>query len=162
MYLIVRFLHIACAVVFAGGLVARQLSRAMANKAEDPHSIWLVFQATDPIERLMVIPGSVLVLVFGVIIALMTGAPIFGFLQGASKNWLLVSNLLILLIMALIPLVFVPRGKVFQRNLEEAMRRGEMTPELQASIHDPVVRLSHLVEMVVTILVVMLMVFKPF
>jgi hypothetical protein len=45
----------------------------------------------------LVLPGNFAVILFGVIYGLMIGAPILGFLQGASRNWLLVSNLLLLI-----------------------------------------------------------------
>jgi hypothetical protein len=145
-----------------GGVIARQLTRSLAERSEDPKEIALIFRAADPIERFMVIPGSMLVVVFGVFLALVTGAPILGFLQGASRNWLLVANLLILTFIALVPAVFLPRGKVFARSLDEAIRRGQVTPELRASLHDRVVRFSHAYEIVAVIVVVVLMVFKPF
>ena len=109
----------------------------------------------------MVIPGSFLVILFGVILALMTGAPIFGFLQGATQNWLLLANSLILLTVALVPLVFIPRGKAFGRHLQTAIEEQRITPELRASLDDPVVGFAHWMEICVLALVVVLMVFKP-
>jgi uncharacterized membrane protein len=162
LYLLVRFLHLASAIVLVGGVVARQLTRSVAKRAEDPRSLAAVLRATDPIERFMVIPGSVLAVLFGVVLALMTGAPIFGFLQGRSPSWLLAANLLILLTIPLVPLVFVPRGKAFGAHLQRAIDQGRMTPELRAGLRDPVVGLCHLFEMTALALVVVLMVFKPF
>ena len=42
-------------------------------------------------------------LVFGIILAIMLKWPIFGFLQGASQNWLLVSNLLLVIMLVTNP-----------------------------------------------------------
>jgi uncharacterized membrane protein len=162
LYLLVRFLHLASAIVLVGGVVARQLTRSMAKRAEDPRSLAAILQAADPIERYMVIPGSFLAVLFGAILALMTGAPIFGFLQGATSNWLLAANTLILLTIPLVPLVFIPRGKAFGALLQKALDQGQMTPELRAGLRDPVVGLCHLFEMAALGLVVVLMVFKPF
>ncbi len=102
MYLAIRFLHVASAIVLVGGVIARQLTRSLAERSEDPKAIALIFRAADPIERYMVIPGSILVIVFGVFLALVVGAPIFGFLQGASRNWLLVANLVIISFLILV------------------------------------------------------------
>jgi uncharacterized membrane protein len=162
LYLLLKFLHIGSAIAFVGGILARQLARSVAERSEDPREIALGFRIADPIEKFMVIPGSTLVILIGAALAIVTGAPILGFLQGASRNWLLVANVLILGIVALVPTVFLPRGKVFGERLEEAIRRGQVTPELRASMRDPVVRLSHTAELVATILVVVLMVFRPF
>ncbi len=162
LYLVIRFLHVASAIVLVGGVIARQLTRSLAERSEDPKAIALIFRAADPIERYMVIPGSMLVIVFGVFLALVVGAPILGFLQGASRNWLLVANLLIISFFILVPTVFLPRGKVFARHLEQAIQSGEVTPALRAALNDSVVRFCHAYEIVAIIVVVVLMVFKPF
>lgn len=160
-YLLVRFLHVGSAILLVGGVLARQLARSRAKQATDPASLAALYEAADPIERYMVIPGSFGVLVFGVILALLTGAPMFGFLQGASRNWLLVSNILVLLTVPLVPWVFIPRGRVFGDLLQEAIGLGRMTPELRASLNDPVVGWSHAFEIAALLLVFFLMVFKP-
>jgi hypothetical protein len=59
----------------------------------------------------MVSPGNLAVIIFGVFLALITGAPIFGFLQGSTQNWLLASNILLLVGPITVPLVFAPRGR---------------------------------------------------
>jgi hypothetical protein len=102
------------------------------------------------------------VTVIGVILAVIAGYPIFGFLQGASQNWLLVANILLVTAMGLVPTVFVPRGKKFEPALQSALAEGRITPGLRAAIDDPVVKLAHLYEQVSVIIVVALMVFKPF
>lgn len=161
-YLLFRFLHILSAALLLGGILARQLTRSFASRAADPHSIALAYRAADPIEKYMVIPGSMLVVVFGVILSLVAGAPLLGFLQGASQNWLLVSIILMLITMALVPAVFLRRGRQFDRHLQQALYQGEITPQLRASLNDPVVRLAHYFEIAAIVLVIFLMVFKPF
>ena len=119
-------------------------------------------QAAGRIESTMVIPGNMAVVVLGVILALIVDAPILGVLQGADRNWLLVSNILLVIGLLNVPLIFIPRGKKFEPILKDALARGEMTAELRAALTDPVVRLAHLYEMVMIVVVVYLMVFKPF
>jgi len=160
--LLLRFLHILSAIVFIGGIVARQLVRAHAEQADDVQLFADLSQAAGKIETRMVIPGNLAVIVFGVILALVTGAPLFGFLQGASRNWLLVSNLLLVLGFLTVPLVFVPRGKLFDLALKEALLEGQMTPKLHAAIYDPTVRVVHILEIVLVLVIVALMVFRPF
>ncbi len=103
-----------------------------------------------------------MVIVFGVILALMVKAPIFGFLQGASKNWLLVTNFLLVLGFLDVPLVFVPHGKKFELLLKDALEKGQITPPLRLEVEDRTVRFVHWSEMVGGVLIVFLMVFKPF
>jgi uncharacterized membrane protein len=161
-YLILRFLHIASAIVFVGGIFARQLVRAAARRTEDVRVFAALSQAAGRIENFMVIPGNLAVILFGVLLALLTGAPIFGVLQGASRNWLLVSNLLLGLGFLTVPLVFVPRGKKFDRALKKALAEGRVTSELRAEVDDRVIRVVHVVEIALVVFIVVLMVFKPF
>jgi uncharacterized membrane protein len=161
-YVVFRFLHIISAIWFVGGLFSRQLVRRYLKQTDDIQQLAIFSQAAGKIETGMVIPGSMAVVVIGVILAVIAGYPIFGFLQGASQNWLLVANILLVTAMGLVPTVFVPRGKKFEPVLQSALAEGRITPELRAAIDDPVVKLAHLYEQVSVIIVVALMVFKPF
>lgn len=160
--LVVRFLHIFSAIWFIGGILARQIVRAYARRTDDVRRFAALSEAAGRIESTMVIPGNAAVILFGVIFALMIGAPIFGFLQGASRNWLLVSNILLLIGFLNVPLIFLPRGKLFDAALVDALARGEMTPELRLRLEDPVVRAAHWYELAAMVAVVFLMVFRPF
>lgn len=161
-YVIFKFLHIVSAIWFVGGLFARQLVRRNLELTDDVQQFAIFSQAAGKIDTSMVIPGSMAVVVIGVILALIGDYPILGFLQGASQNWLLVANILLVTAMALVPTVFLPRGKKYEPVLQSALAKGQMTPELRASIDDPLVKLAHLYEQVAVIVVVALMVFKPF
>ena len=160
--LILRFLHIASAIWFIGGVVARQIVRAYAKRTEDVQRFAVMSEAAGRIESTMVIPGNFAVILFGVIYGLMIGAPILGFLQGASHNWLLVSNILLLLGFFNVPLVFIPKGKLFDIALQDALAKGQMTPELLAQMDDQTVRIVHFIELASLGLITFLMVFKPF
>jgi uncharacterized membrane protein len=162
LYLLVRFLHIASAIWFLGGILARQIVRAHAKRTDDVRRFAAMSEAAGRIESTMVIPGNLAVIVFGVIVSLMIGAPIFGFLQGAERNWLLVSNIILLLGFLNVPLIFLPRGKLFRAVLEDALAKGQMTLELRAHLDDPVVRIAHTYELVSMVAIMYLMVFKPF
>jgi len=52
------------------------------------------------------------------------GWPILGFLQGGAVNWVLVSILIYLSTMVFVVRVFLPRGKLFEAALQEAVARG--------------------------------------
>jgi uncharacterized membrane protein len=161
-YLVLRFLHIASAMMFVGGLFARQIVRSVAHKTNDISDFAALTQGAGRIENLMVIPGNMAVIIFGVILAVITNAPLLGFLQGASQNWLLLSNVLLILGLAAVPLVFIPRGKIFAALLTSALAVGQITPQLRTQMNDPVVRMVHWYELISTVLIIVLMVFKPF
>jgi hypothetical protein len=106
----------------------------------------------------MVIPGSFGVLVLGLLAAWAEGRP----LAGSDDWWLLTSLILFVGIGALVPTVFLPRGKVFEGALEDARQRGGVTPELRTALRDPAVRNARAAEIVVVAIIVALMVTKPF
>jgi uncharacterized membrane protein len=161
-YLVIKFLHIAAVVVSVGGLFARQLIRRHAARQGDVRSFAALSQAAAWIERSMVIPGMNAILVLGIILGFMGHYPILGFLQGGQQNWLLASNILLIGILVIIPTVFIPRGKKFDPVLQDALRRGEITPELRAALNDRTVMLAHRYEEIAVILIAALMVLKPF
>jgi uncharacterized membrane protein len=162
LFLLLRFLHIVSAIWFLGGILARQIVRAYAKRTDNVQRFSVMSEVAGRIENTMVIPGNLAVIVFGVILGLIIKAPILGFLQGAERNWLLVSNIILLLGFLSVPLIFLPRGKLFRVALQDALAKGQMTPELRAHLDDPVVRMAHTYELVSMAAVMYLMVFKPF
>jgi len=160
LYLILKLLHILSVIIFVGGLFARQMVRFFAERAHGVRSFVAQSEAAGHIESRMVIPGNAAVILIGVILALVGRQPILGFLQGATENWLLVSNLILVALMLLVPLVFIPRGKTYGEVLADALNRDQITPELRAALHDPVVRAAHVAELL-GVVVTYLMVVKP-
>jgi len=72
--------------------------------------------------------------------------PIFGFLQGASQNWLLASNILLVIGLSTVFLVFVPHNRKLEAILQTALAEGRITPELSAALDDKVVKLANRIE----------------
>ena len=160
--LVLRFLHIASAIWFIGGVIARQIVRAHAKRTDDVQYFAIMSVAAGRIETMMVIPGNFAVILFGIVYGLMIGAPILGFLQGAWRNGLLVSNILLLLGFLNVPLVFIPKGRLFDAALKDALAKEQMTPELRAHINDRTVGIVHFIELAALGFITFLMVFKPF
>jgi uncharacterized membrane protein len=161
-YLIIKFLHILAVTITIGGMFARQLVRAYAKKSDDVKAVASLTRVAVRIDRVMVIPWSNLMIIMGIILAIMLKWPIFGFLQGASQNWLLVSNILLIIMLTAIFTVFVPQNKRVESLLQTALSEGRITPELSAALDDNVNKLAHHVEEVVILIVAALMVLKPF
>lgn len=156
------FLHIISSIMLVGGIFARQIVRSYAKKLTDVNAIAELYKAAGRIETVMIRPFTLFVVLFGAVYAIMIGAPLFGFLQGADQNWLLITNIMVLLIPFPIIFFFIPRGKIFEPILKEALVKGEVTPELWKQLHDPAMRRMHLMEIAGVLFVVYLMVFKPF
>lgn len=75
---------------------------------------------------------------------------------------MLVSTLIYAAASALVPTVFLPRGRAFERALEEARAAGSVTPALRDAFRDPQVRAARGFEMIGIAVIVALMVLKPF
>ena len=109
----------------------------------------------------MVMPGSLGVILFGVLLALITRTPMGGFLQGASQNWLLVSILLLVVDLLTVPVVNVQRNKQFNRVLQDAVAAGQMTAQLRAELANPTIQWIYRVQLWLPVVIAVLMVFKP-
>jgi hypothetical protein len=109
-----------------------------------------------PFERLMVIrPFAVMILG---IATWWARAPLWG----EHTRWVPVSLIALVTLIPIVPLVFVPRGKVFEAALASAEGTGRVTPELTAAFRDPVVATARRYELAVVAFVIVLMVTKPF
>jgi uncharacterized membrane protein len=161
-YLVIKFLHILAIAITTGGLFARQLVRANAKKTDEINVTASLTQAALRIDRLMVIPWSALMIIFGVVLALIQNWPIFGFLQGAAQNWLLVSNILLIIMQAVIFGVFLPHNKKVEALMKSSLAEGRVSLELTAALDNRKNSLAHHVEEIVIIFVAALMVLKPF
>ena len=154
--------HIGSAILMLAGGIGRELTRAQAARSTDIQVVQSLLQLAGRFDRRLAIPGSNLVFVFGLLLAWLRGWPILGFLQGAASNWLLVSLLLYLAIFPLVIFIFVPRGKLFEKTLQEAVSEGRVTSQLSAAFDDRTVRRAHIVENILVLSILYLMVMKPF
>jgi hypothetical protein len=75
---------------------------------------------------------------------------------------LFVSLVLFVSIIPIIPLIFLPKGRVFAAALDEATAAGTVTDRLRLAFHDRTVFMAHVYELVVVTVVFVLMVAKPF
>lgn len=161
-YNVVKLLHILAVVWMVGGMFARQIVRGIANKSDDVKTIASLSQVATRLDRTMVIRGSNFVLMFGLILALMLKWPIFGFFQGANQNWLLVSNILLVVIMIIVPTVFLPHNRKLDSLVQTALAEGRVTRDLRSALNDQKNRLAHYLEEILVLAVTALMVLKPF
>lgn len=156
-----KLIHVLVAFWFVGGILGRTFTQQAAARAADVKSVQLLMRLNEFFEKRIVIPGSLLVLLAGIVTAVLGSWSMFGFLEGARTNWLLVALALFLSNIPLIPFVYNPRGKNFDRALENAAAKSEITPELRAAFHDPVVATAHGYEIITIVIIIALMVMKP-
>ena len=155
-------LHVISTFALVAGLIGREATRAYARRQDQIDLFANLVGLSGWFENKLVIPGSNLVLVFGLLAAWTRGWPLLGALQGSPINWVLVSLLLFLTFIPLVIFVFLPRGKVFEQKLAAARSQGKITPELRASMDDRVVQIAHIYEAVAVVAIIYLMLMKPF
>ena len=103
-------------------------------------------------------PGS-----FAVPLAGLAAAFAQGLAWTGSGNWWLLTSLVPFLSLApMIPLIYLPRGRVFEAALAAGRDRGEVTPELRAAFGNSLVSFARIYEVAVVGIVLALMVTKPF
>jgi uncharacterized membrane protein len=161
-YLFVKYLHILAVTITIGGMFARQLVRGIAKSSDDVKTVAVLTHVAIRLDRMMVIPASSLILPLGIVLSVMGGWPILGFLQGASQNWLLVSNLLLISMFVVIPVVFIPHNKKVEAILQTALAEGHVTPELSTKLGDMNNKIAHYAEEIIFLVIAALMVLKPF
>jgi len=163
LYAIMKLLHVLTAFWFISGVIGRDFAFWQAGRATNVQAVQALLHVSDFFERYAVIPVSMAVFLFGLIVTFLQRWPLFGSLQGSPINWLLVSFLLFLAIsLAIGPLRLVPRRKERTRALEEALTQGTITPHLTATLNDPVVVRFRMAELIILVVIIILMVAKPF
>jgi hypothetical protein len=158
---LLKVTHAVLGVWIIAGLVGRWVTLGQASRATDIAALHTLLGLSDRFERLVIrLPGIVLVLGIGTAIA--QSRAFLGPLQGASFDWLFAALLLYLSVLPIIPIVFLPRGKVFAAALAEATAEGRVTERLTTAFHDPVVYAAHVYEVAAIVGVFILMITKPF
>ena len=152
-----KLLHVAIAIVFVSGLIGRWILLRRAAAAEDPETAYQLAHAAGPFEQIVIRGGPFLVGA-GLLTAWAQGYPWLGLTTG----WMLASVVLLLTTFPAIPLVFLPRGEIFEAELAAARDQGVMTAGLRAAFADRAVALARNWEFAVIGLVIALMVLKPF
>lgn len=160
--LLVEWTHILSVLWLVAGIAGRGVCTGLAGRTDDLNAVRTLMTAASAFEIGMVRPSTLFVLVTGLITAHLGGWPILGYLQGASVNWVLAALVIYLSIIPVIVFIFVPRGRIYHKALQEAIACGAVTPELRAALHDPAVRFARLYEMTMVLVITFLMVIKPF
>ena len=163
LYLLMKLLHVLAAFWMISGVIGRGITFWQAGRVKNVHEVHALLQVSEFFELYAVIPTGAAIMLFGLILTWMQKWPIFGFLQGSSSNWLLVSFILFVGGSAVIaPLRLIARRKERTRALEEALTQGIITPELTAALKDKVVIRFRMAEFITLIVIIVLMVTKPF
>ena len=149
--------HILLAFVLVAGLAGRWVLLTRAARSDDVERSHLLAEAASPFELAVQRSSPILVLV-GLATAWAQGYPWLGLTTG----WMILTVLLIIPILVMIPTIFIPRGRVFEAAMTDARAKGFITPELRSAWADPAVALARRYELGAIVVIVALMVLKPF
>ena len=152
-----KLVHVGIAFALVSGLMGRWILLTRAARSDDVETAYSLSKAAGPFERMVQIAGSA-ILWAGLLTAWAQGYPWLGLTTG----WMLLSTIILLTTLPFIPLVFIPRGRIFEAAMEAARERGVVTPELRAAWRDPAVAFARRYELAAVAIVIVLMVLKPF
>jgi len=148
------------AVAFITGLVGRAAAFRQARAASTLEGTAALMTLSDWFDRRLVVPGSILVLLSGIVASWMGRWPL---LTGAGRpSWLLASLVLLLLPVSFVPPVLIPQRRRRQAALAAALEAGRRTAELDATLHSTIVLRLRMLELGIVVAVFVLMVLKPF
>jgi hypothetical protein len=158
---LLRLGHALAGVSFVAGLVGLWIVRGIASRADSLGTMRLLLHVAEPFGRLVTVSGISLT-ILGLATAIAIGRPLLGPLQGARVDWMFASTLLMLPIFAFLAFVY-PR---FGRRLGEALRgadaQGGITSELKAAWADRPYEFARRYELGAAVVVIGLMIAKPF
>ncbi|HEY3218853.1 MAG TPA: DUF2269 family protein [Candidatus Limnocylindria bacterium] len=156
----VKLLHVLSAVWLLTGLLARPVVLAAARRAPDMRILKALADVSGRLEELMIAPGLGLVLATGIATALVGGVPLFGPFVGGPL-WLFVSLLIMVAAVVLTPRT-LGDDRRWGQALEEAASAGVVTDRLRPFLlRDAMIR-RYAPDIVSVLVIVALMVTKPF
>lgn len=157
-----KLIHIVGAFFMVSGIIGRETAYLRAKKATDIKIVAEMMQLVLFFTNKMVAPFGQVVLWAGIITAVAQGWPLFGFLQGGSTNWVLASLILEILILGNVFGIMRPLGLALGKTIGPAIGQGKITPELTAAMNNPKRHNAQIAEYIFLVLIILLMVLKPF
>ena len=153
---LLTFLHIASVIWFVGGVFFIQGQAILRARSDHLVVIAAAQRSIIVADRIFIEPGSFLVPLFGLANAISQGRNLL------EVSWL--STAIILFIVAVIPGVayHIPASRRITRLLQAAEQQGMVTPELQAAVRSPALMWVGYFQILLFVIILALMVFKPF
>jgi len=156
---VLRFLHVVSAFLYVTGLIGRDVVLGGARRSDNLQGSVRCLTRRVRSTGAWWSPGSIGVMILGILTTWWAEKiPLWG--QGS--RWLPVCLIVFATTLPLAPIVFLPRGRVFEAALASAIEAGRVTPELTTAFRDPLVTAARWHELAVVAFVLLLMVTKPF
>lgn len=159
LYGFVKVLHILAVAALIAGIVGRAFLRARLVRIDDIHTACEFIEVEGHFDEWLVVRGSIATLITGILLTWLGHWPL---VNAGLPTWMLVGTVLFLVTIPLVIWVYIPRGKVFGKVFQAALAQKRFTVELRAVLADQVIRASYLYEYIMVVVVITLMVMKPF
>ncbi len=152
-----RFLHILFTFTLFFGLGTTMMNSLQSRGLRSPDELLPLWEAIVRAGTRFTTPSGILLLVFGYIAAELRGYNV------VETGWLLTS--LVLTVMLMLAGIFIMRrhALLVVREIHTAISAdGSMTDSLVARLRSPIPRITGMLQMVLLVVIIVLMTFKPF
>ena len=160
MYAALKLLHVFSAVWLLTGLFARPVVLAAARAAPDIRIIKALADVSGRLEDRMIAPGFPAVIVTGIATAIVGGLPLFGPFTGGPW-WLFLALVGMGVVIVLFPAT-LRHDHLWGQALEEAARAGTVTDRLRRYLTRDAMLRRYTPDIAFAVVIVILMVTKPF
>jgi hypothetical protein len=158
---VLRLAHALAGIAFASGIVGMWIVHGAAERADSIASMRLLIRSARPFGRLAEV-GGIGVAILGIATAFVLGRPIFGPLTGGRLDWMFVSNVILLPLIAFLAVVYPRFATRLRAALDAAGETGAVPAGVTAAWADPAYRFARRYELVSVVIVLALMIGKPF
>jgi Ca2+/Na+ antiporter len=149
LFMTVRTLHILAGIWFTCGVAAYLLTRLAMLKSDDARSVHALVGLTGRFRNLMIRPGSILLLIFGLWTAYFEAWPRFS-----------IEAIVLLVILVPFVVLTVKGGGRIEAASAEAVQSGPVTQALSAALRDRKTVVGEVGIGVITLLFLLLMILK--
>ena len=150
LFMTVRTLHILAGIWFTAGVAAYLLTRLAMRKSEDVRGMSALVDLMARFRNLMIRPGGMLLLIFGLWAAYDESWPEFSI------------HALILLIIFIPFMLLTAKGShAIETASAEALQAGSVTPALRTAMRDRKLQIGEWGIGIITVLFLLLMLIKP-
>ena len=153
----IRFLHILFSFTLFLGLGTMMMNTLQSRRVRSPAELLPLWQSSARAGTRFATPSGILLFVFGYMAAELGGYDVF------ATGWLLTSLVLTLLLIGGGIFVMRRHALLVLGEIHAAISSdGSMTDSLVARLRKPIPRITGMAQMILLLLIIVLMTFKPF
>ena len=159
-YALLKLLHVLSAMWLVAGLLGRAVALSTARRSPEMRIIKAIADVSGRLENLMIAPGILAVLVTGIATAVVGGISLLGPIDGGPL-WVFVPLLILVFAVATTPMT-LSHDRKWGQALEDAAQRGVVTETLRPYLDGPAMIRRYAPDITAVVLIIVLMVLKPF